>query len=191
MEPWFFGSRAWKLSGVALPSSLSSQTEPTPPPHATRTEGLRHWHSSCGLVICLNFLLQGISLDTLTAAYEAGYRHFVVQSDGSAGDVVGGVVREWLHSSNTSREELFITVMVSLKLIVLTHWEFETLQTSHSVPITWSKWPWVTHLWFFFLCRPGFMIQKKWMSDLKLLKTSTPWDVTTLTCSSLTLIWWR
>ena len=33
-------------------------------------------------------------MDTLTAAYEAGYRHFVVQSDGSAGDVVGGVVRE-------------------------------------------------------------------------------------------------
>ena len=48
----------------------------------------------------------------LEAAYEAGYRHFIVQSKGPTDDLVAGVVRDWLHSSDTDREELFISVKV-------------------------------------------------------------------------------
>ncbi len=59
-----------------------------------------------------SLLFQGVSLELLESAYEAGYRHFVIQSRGPTDDVVAGVMREWLHSSSTDREELFISVKV-------------------------------------------------------------------------------
>ena len=53
-----------------------------------------------------------MSLELLDAAYEAGYRHFIIQSKGPTDDIVAGVMREWLHSSDTDRAELSISVKV-------------------------------------------------------------------------------
>ena len=60
----------------------------------------------------IHLSLQGVSLELLNTAYGAGYRHFIVQAKGPTDDIVAGVVREWLHSSATDREELFISVKV-------------------------------------------------------------------------------
>ena len=60
----------------------------------------------------IHLSLQGVSLELLNTAYGVGYRHFIVQAKGPTDDIVAGVVREWLHSSATDREELFISVKV-------------------------------------------------------------------------------